>query len=79
MANICCGDHHVRDPKGHGLRRQNHVTVQGLVIGCRSPLLTGLGPKYGSLPHRRRGEGQIFQQNGKRVKARQPSHFVGTQ
>ena len=79
MANIRCGDHHVRGPKCHGLRRENHIPIQRLVIGCRSTLLTGLSPKYGGLPHRCRGEGQILQQAGKGVEARKPSRFVGTQ
>ena len=79
MANIRGRDYDVRGPKCHGLRRENHISIERLVIGCRSTLLTGLGPKYGSLPHRRCGEGQILSQGGKGVEARQPSRFVGPQ
>jgi hypothetical protein len=79
MANVRCGNHHVRGPKCHGLRRENYIPIERLVIGCRPALLTGLRPKYGGLPHRRRGEGQIFSPGGKGVEARKPSHFVGPQ
>jgi hypothetical protein len=79
MTNICCGDYHVRGPKCHGLRCENHITVQRLVIGSRSTPLTSLSPKYGGLPHGRRGEGQILQQVSKGVEARKPSRFIRTQ
>src|SRR2546427_1470678 len=79
MANIRCRDYDVCGSQCHGLRRENHIPIEGLVIGGRSTLLTGLGPKDGSLPHRRRGEGQVLQPGSQSVEARQPSCFICTQ
>ena len=58
VAHVGRGDDYVRDAQGGGLRREDHVAVQGLVASGRLPLLTGLRPKRGGLTHGRRRDRQ---------------------
>ncbi len=60
MSYIRCCNHNIGNSKSHGLRHQNHVTVNRFVTCCRLPLLTSLCPELCSLAYRNRSNWQIL-------------------